>query len=67
MDDDDFDYREKLVLKEFETRPVLRYCDLPSGVGHMTMARLVKRGLVRVVERPKEKRKPVHQMWERLK
>jgi hypothetical protein len=33
----------------------------------MTMARLVKRGLVRAVELPKKKRKSVQEMWERLK
>ncbi len=64
---DDLDHREKLVLQAFETRPFLRYCDLPSGVGRMTMARLVKRGLVRAVELPKKKRKSVQEMWERLK
>jgi hypothetical protein len=64
---EDLDYREMLVLKLFEARPILRYCDLPTGVGRITMQRLVERGLVRAIELPKEKRKSVQEMWERLK
>lgn len=48
MDEEDLDWRAMLVLEEFKGREVLRYCDLPPGVGYKTMADLVQRGMVRV-------------------
>ena len=48
MRSSDLDWREKLVLQAFEGRTVLRYCDLPPGVGHKTMEYLVDKGIVRI-------------------
>lgn len=65
--DDDLDYREKIVLNALETRGLLRYCELPPGVGYKTMDRLVKRGIVRAVDLPRAKRQPRNLAWERVK
>ena len=52
MEDEELDWRAKLVLKEFEGREVMRYCDLPAGVGLKTMDILVRLGIVKVVDEP---------------
>jgi hypothetical protein len=44
-------WREKSVLQAFEKQAVLRFCDLPIGVGHKTMRLLIAKGLVEVVDK----------------
>jgi hypothetical protein len=43
-------WRETRALKAFESRCVLRYHDLPFGVGLKTMRVLVEKGLVELVD-----------------
>ena len=44
-------WREKLALRAFEELAVLRYCDLPGGVGEKTMRALIARGMVELVDK----------------
>jgi len=60
------DWRTKLVLKRFQERDVLRYCDLPAGVGHKTMALLVEQGVVRVVAEPRGEERRTGGAWQLL-
>ena len=43
-------WREKSVLRAFEEQAVLRFCDLPTGVGTKTMRALIAIGLVELVD-----------------
>ena len=43
-------WREESVLRAFEQRAVLRYHDLPRGVGYKTMRALIEKGLVELVD-----------------
>jgi hypothetical protein len=43
-------WREKSVLQAFGKRAVLRYYDLPRGVGYKTMRSLIAKGLIEVVD-----------------
>jgi hypothetical protein len=44
-------WREKSVLQAFEKQSVLRFCDLPTGVGAKTMRLLIAKGLVELVDK----------------
>jgi hypothetical protein len=61
-------YREikhQKALAAFEKRPELRFCDLPNGIGVVTMEELEKLGLIEVVY-PTMSRFSFHFAW-RLK
>ena len=42
--------RAERALKVFKERQTVHYCELPGGVGHKTVARLIALGLVEVVD-----------------
>ena len=44
-------WREQCALRAFEKQMVLRYHDLPPGVGRDTMRVLISRGLVELVDK----------------
>jgi hypothetical protein len=44
-------WREKAVLRIFKRQSVLRYHDLPGGVGTKTMRGLMEKGLVGLVDK----------------
>jgi hypothetical protein len=43
-------WREKLALRAFDELAVLRYCDLPVGIGEKTMRALIAKGLSELVD-----------------
>ncbi len=43
-------WREELALRAFEELAVLRYCDLPVGVGEKTMRSLIAKGLAELAD-----------------
>jgi hypothetical protein len=45
-----WEYRKQKALEAFKKRPVLRFCDLPNGVGMKTMDALVALGQIEVVD-----------------
>ena len=44
------DRREERTLEVFKSMKTVRYCDLPAGVGRKTVARLMAKRLVEVVD-----------------
>jgi hypothetical protein len=44
-------WREKSALQAFARQAVLRFCDLPIGVGYKTMRSLIAKRLIELVDK----------------
>jgi hypothetical protein len=44
------EYRKQRGLEAFKKRPILRFCDLPNGIGIKTMDELIELGLIEVAD-----------------
>jgi len=44
-------WREKSAMQAFAKQAVLRYHDLPRGVGYKTMRSLIAKGLIELVDK----------------
>jgi len=62
---DETDWRIRAVLGSFNNGEIVRYFNLPAGVGHKTMAILVERGCFRQMN-PGAKRGSQDEAWERV-
>ena len=44
-------WREKSAMRAFAEQAVLRFCDLPIGVGYKTMRSLISKGLIELEDK----------------